>query len=382
MSVNAEALTTDNWQEFEALVLKRKPARIIDESDILKSSRAKRTKWCIKQTDKYILKRILTGTAAPQSPFDLWSQYACLSKSIIGIDAYIPFTQRYGIFKRVRFGGPSFDQLERYRDLDHLKARYMPHSSRLLQRDVYDNLPQLTVIERSFEMSAVQQKAYNSMRDDMLLQIREGLVLTASMAMVVCLRLQQISRGFIQQGEEVYDLGGPKPAIESLLQALQQIDGKVIIWCNFKEDVTAVIAALKEAGRKPVRYDGNVSKDERYANKEAFLTDDSITDFVGTPASGGVGTDISVAETTIFYSHSYKLRERLQAIARNQGPNQKAQKLLLVSMVAEGTGDSKIIERLEQKRKMMSQLMGDIEKYEDPIDQESHMELLKQFLEA
>lgn len=380
ISANAEALMTDSFQSLLALVAKRNAMRVCDESDIFKNAAAKRTKYAINTTKNYRYRRILTGTSAPQSPFDLWSQYAMLDKSIIGQDKYTTFKQRYGIFKRVRYGGPAFDKLESYRDLGDLTSRIMKHSSRLVQSDVYENLPDLIVETRTFIMSKEQQRAYDSMRDDMLLQINEGLILTATQAIVVMLRLQQISRGFITQGENVYPIDGPNPAIESLLGALKNIEGKKIIWCNNTEDVNGIMLALEKEGHSPCRYDGMVSKEQRYANLQAFLNDPKCQELVGTPATGGVGLDVSVADTTIFYSHSYKLRERLQAIARNQGPNQKAAKLLLVSIVGQGTGDAKCIARLEEKRLTMKALMGDDLGFEDVGDKESAMDILKQFL--
>ncbi len=379
---NIESVTTDAFKDFHADFVKlRNAMRVIDESDIIKSPSAKRTKLLIKWTPLFPYRRILTGTAAPESPFDLWSQLECLDSGILN-NRYTPFKQRYGVFKRVRFGGPAFDQLVSYRDLDHLTKLIAPHVSRLTQADVYDNLPELIPETRTFIMTKEQQAAYESMRDDMMLQIKEGLVVTATIAITMMLRLQQISRGFVSQGETVHAIEGRNPAVEALLGALRQIDGKVIIWCNFTEDVNLILAAMAEAGLKAARYDGQVSKDQRYINLNSFLADKDVLYLVGTPATGGVGLDVSVAETTIFYSHSYKLRERLQAIARNQGPNQKASKLLLLSILGEGTGDARCIERLEQKRIMMKSLMGDKMEFEEPEEKETALEILKQFLEA
>lgn len=376
--VNVEAMATASYRDLQGQLTKAKRTmRVIDESHRLKSPTAMRTKYAINTTPHFPYRRILTGTAAPNSPFDLWSQFACLDPQILG-PRFVPFKQRYGVFQRVRYGGPAFDKLVSYKDLDNLKARIAPHSSRLTQSDVYDNLPDLTTQHRTFVMSEVQQQAYQRMKNEMLLELSSGLTITVQQAIVMMLRLQQISRGFISsQDGMVHDLGGPKPSIAALIQDLEMIDGKVIIWANFTEDVNSILKSMDEEGLKAVRYDGQTSKEDRYNNLQLFLNDPETRYLVGTPATGGTGLDVSVAQTTYFYSHSYKLAERLQAVARNQGPNQKSNKLLLVSLVAEETGDATCLQRLDEKMAMMQGLMGD--KIEDP---QEHLKILKQFLES
>ena len=356
--MNVEALITDAGKSIvQRLIKDRKPFLVIDESDELKNPRAKRSKFMMLHASKFPMRRIMTGTDAPLGPFDLWSQFYILSPSILG-PRFVPFKQRYGIFKTVRYGGPSFQELVSYKDLDHLSARIKPFSSRLTQKDTGIDIPMDPQV-RYFIMSDKQQKAYDQMLDDMMVELDNGNIVTAQMALVWLLRLQQISRGFLPDGQGGTVEIGSSPSTDSLLGLLKQISGKTIIWCRFKNDVDAVCKSLGEAGRKFVRHDGQLSKEERQASLEIFRNDQSVTEFVGTPATGGIGIDLSVAGAMVFYSHSYDFRERVQAIARMQGINQKMKNLLLVDMLAYGSKDVEIISNLARKAQMMDQINGD-----------------------
>lgn len=360
LCMNGESLITENAQQaIKKFSAWRKPLAALDEAHMFKTPRAQRTKTVLKMRPLFPYRRILTGTPATQGPFDLWSQFNFLDPAILG-PTFIPFKQRYGIFKRVRYGsGPSFDELVDYRDLDHLYQRIKPHSSRLTQADVYD-LPNQIVERRMFELAPHQKSAYNQLREELLLELDTGAVITATMALTMLLRLQQISRGFVGvDSSTIHDLGSPRPSIAALKSILEQLPGKAIIWCRFRQDVEEVMKLSAEMGRNPIRYDGAVPQEDRPAARAKFLGDPSAKDFVGTPQTGGVGVDLSSADTTIFYSHGWDLAQRLQAIARMQGPNQKSKSLLLVDMVAVGTPDIRCLDAHARKEDLAATVTGD-----------------------
>lgn len=360
LCMNREALLTESGQEAIANILEERHCGLVcDESDIFKNPKARSTKYILKHAQDFRPRRTATGTSAPQGPFDLWSQFNILHPDILG-NKFLPFKQRYGIFKRVRYGGPAFDQLVAYRDLDQLQERIAKFSSRLTQVEVYDNLPEKMPPEmRLFKMNKEQSAAYEEMRVQMMVALESGEIVNAPQALVWLLRLQQISRGFLPKEDGTMHPLGSEAPIEALLQTLKQMEGKSIIWCRFHEDVDNVVRALTEAGKKVVRHDGRMSKDERADARVLFKSDPSVTEFVGTPGTGGIGVDLSEAQNSIFYSHSYDLRERLQAIARPEGPNQKADKLFIVDIVAADTRDMDLLSKLEKKEDLMATVNGD-----------------------
>ena len=359
MCVNVESLITENTKAAILKLLKyRKTMLIVDEAHTIKTPAAKRTKFVLNIAKHFPIRRILTGTPSTQGPFDLWAPFKVLHPDILG-NTFVPFKQRYGIFKRVRFGGPAFDQLVAYRDLDHLRERIKPFSSRLTQADVFENLPALVQERRFFELSPAQRDAYDTLKTELILLLNSGELISTPQAIVNLIRLQQISRGYLGHEGNIVDLGHPKPSVQAAVELTEQLEGKAIFWCRFQNDVDELIIAFKKAGIKGVRYDGQVSLDERAVGLAAFTNDPSVRVLVGTPATGGVGIDLSAADTMVFYSHSYNLGERLQAIARMQGPKQTAKSLLLIDLVGVDTADEKCLGILDKKEDLLSTITGD-----------------------
>jgi SNF2 family DNA or RNA helicase len=371
--VNVESIYTDKCEKIlTEYCIKRKILLLCDESHKLKTPSAKCTKAAIRLSKLCPFKRTLTGTPLTQGPFDLWSQFHILDPMIfhtINSDGtkfpmrFTAYKQRFGVFKRMRYGaGPAFDQLVEYRDLETLYSMIQPYSSRLAQADVFDFLPKMVIEQRLFEMSPTQKKAYEELKCDLRTQLSSGQEITAQQVIVGLLRMQQISRGFVGWEDENYekttvDLGNPKPSITALMDILEQVEGKAIVWCRFKADVTAIMEALEKEKIKAVRYDGSVETSERPDTIKRFETEAKF--LVGTPATGGTGLDLSCADTMVFYSHGCNLGERLQAIARMQGPNQKSKSLLLIDLVAVGTYDQHYLDLASKKEDLADSVTHD-----------------------
>ncbi len=333
---------------------------VVDESHNFQNPKAKRTRAVFKIKKLCSFRRTLTGTPATQGPFGLWAQFNILDPEILG-RLYVPFKQRYGIFRRVQFGkNRSFDELVEYRDLDQLYERIAPYSSRLTQHDVFGT-DDPVYDQRFFILSKEEQRVFDQLKEELIAQLDSGEIVSAQQAIVCLLRLHQISRGFVGDGTTVHRIepDDMPSAAKMLLATVKQIESKCIIWCKFKEDVNIVIEAMIEADYQVVRYDGSVPVDERPGLLDKFKNDEKIKALVGTPAAGGVGVDMSSADTTIFYSHTYNLAERLQAIARMQGPNQKSKLLYLIDMVAADSPDVRCLMLLKNKEDLAAIVTGD-----------------------
>ena len=68
--------------------------------------------------------------------------------------------------------------------------------------------------------------------------------------------------------------------------------------------------------------------------------------------------DLSVADTMVFFSNSFKLTERLQAEARCDHPERKTP-VTVIDVQASETVDGKIIKALRAKRNLAASLTGD-----------------------
>jgi SNF2 family DNA or RNA helicase len=278
---------------------------------------------------------------------------------------YSAFKTRFGIWKPMRYGsGPRFLQLDvtqgdkGYRDLDQLNKLISPHCSFLTQKDVFEHLPEDETEYIYFEMSDAQKKAYRELRDELETELANGVILTAQQAMVRVLRLQQISRGFVSVDGTVHDLGTPRPSINALMGFLAQVEGKFVIWCRFTADVDAVLNALKEAGIGALRFDGSVPANNRPGLLLQFENDPDILGIVGTAGAGGVGLDMSAADTVVFYSMDFSLVNWDQARSRIQNMNKTVKKLMYAYVLGRDTGDEYLLGRVQGKEDLSITISG------------------------
>jgi SNF2 family DNA or RNA helicase len=365
---------------LEKLVVRKNVFLIVDESHKLKRTKSLRTKAAIRIAGDCRMRRILTGTPSTNGPFDLWSQFCILSYSIFNC-SYLAFKNVFGVFRPMRFTPEDpknprkglFMQLVNYKNLEQLYEIIKPHSSRLTLKDVFEDYTEPIPDKRYFELTPYQRKTYETLRDELMVQLDTGEFISSQQAMVILMRLQQITRGFVggtQNGE--IDLGSPYPALEALEDLVEQAEGKVLIFCKFEKEIDLILSrfnyqpekdeegqTLPLAGKYFVRYDGTVSNEERYINVEKLQTDPNCKGLVGNWSANTMGQDMSAADTVISFSHTYNLDDQLQALARVQGVNQKSKVILHVSLVAADTVDEKVIENLEKKVNIAKIITGD-----------------------
>jgi hypothetical protein len=377
-------VVSSRMQEYiEVFLKRRKVMLVLDESHKFKSPTSACTKAMIRLAPDTIMRRNLTGTPSGGSPFDLWSQYHIGDMFIIHNELGQPmiwtdFKNTFAIWKREYAYGRSFNVIDTsqgdagYHNLDKLYAMIDPHRSRITQKELKEMYPatfgffkEPVEEKRVFEMAPHQWKVYCEIRDEMIAQLDSGETITAEQKMTNMLRLQQISRGYVGgvTPGQVIDLGPPYPSIDALLGDIEQVEGKIIVWCNFTPDVELILRSLYKEKIRAVRYDGLVSKEDRLKNMQQMWEDPTLRVMVGNPAAGAIGSDFAFAATMINYSFDYDLIKRAQAIGRFQGPKQTAAALLLVDFVAANTNDIVCLSRLESKMEINDILTGDSERF-------------------
>jgi SNF2 family DNA or RNA helicase len=137
------------------------------------------------------------------------------------------------------------------------------------------------------------------------------------------------------------------PRLRMLNEITQDLPHKAIIWARFIKDIDLICDML---GDKAVRWDGTVNEDRREANKHRFKTEpvDKIQFIVATPDSMGEGHTFNEALTTIYYSNSFKMKERHQSEDRNHRAGQENH-VNYIDIVADNTKDVDIIAALRKK---------------------------------
>ena len=358
--MNIEALHTPKGSRFAERFLNGHRAMIvIDESTTIKNPKAIRTKNALKLSTLAKYRRILTGSPVTRDPIDLFSQCEFLDPAILGHASYYSFKNRYTVQVRTNVGTHVFNKVVGYKNLGELSTLLDPYSYRVLKEDCLD-LPEKIYTKRQVDLMPEQKKAYKEMKEYALTLFEDGSVLTASTVMTQLLRLHQISCGHLitESGEtKVFK----NNRITELMDILEEVDGKVIIWANYRQDIRTIYDTIsKKYGADTVAtYYGDTPDEERQGIVQNFQgTKSPLRYFVGNQQTAGYGLTLTAASTVVYYSNNYDLEKRIQSEDRAHRIGQKSN-VTYIDLIAEKTVDERIVKALRNKINIASTVLGE-----------------------
>ena len=358
--MNVEALSTEKGKKYLQALLKASTALLaVDESTAIKSPKARRTKALIKIGKLAKYRRILTGFPVTQSPLDLWAQCSFMDDSLLGDygDNFFKFQHHYSIIKKRTVGSHSFNLIVGYRNLEELSALLKTFSSRITKDECLD-LPEKVYTQRSVALTSEQKRIYSEIKEFALAHINDNEFMTAPNIMTQLLRMQQVLSGHTKSDYgELIEIEDNR--LKELIQCLEEVDGKSIIWSRFRYDVQRITKELNKVygPGSAVDYYGDTSDDDRVTAVERFQNGDAKF-FVGNPQTGGYGLTLTAAQNVIYFSNSFDLAVRMQSEDRAHRIGQR-NTVTYIDLISEGTIDEKIVKALRGKMDIASQVMGE-----------------------
>ena len=357
--MNVEAFSTQKGVDFAAKFLScHNCLMAIDESTTIKNPDAKRTKNICKLGEYAKYKRILTGSPITKSPLDLYKQCDFLHPELLGHSSYYTFRTRYAIMKTAHFGGRSVQIVTGYRHLDELAEKLKVFSYRVLKDDCLD-LPPKTFMKRIIKLTPEQEKIYKQMKHLALAEMG-GKRMTTATVLTQLMRLQQINCGHFKADDGTIK-SIKNNRITELLNTLEEIHGKVVIWAHYQYDVETIVEHLKKeyGDNSFVTYYGKTPMGDRQDNIKKFQDSESPVRFlVGTTQTGGYGITLTAASTMIYYSNGYDLEKRQQSEARIDRIGQHFP-MTYIDIMVEDTVDERIVKALRKKVNIATQIMGE-----------------------
>ena len=356
--MNVEALSTEKGVKFASkFINSHKAMMAIDESTTIKTPTARRTKNIIGIGKHAKYRRIMTGSPITKNPLDLYTQCEFLDPYLLDFASYYAFRNRYAEMKTMHLRGRSIQVVHKFQNLGELSDTVKNFSYRVLKEDCLD-LPEKVFIKRHVTLTPDQKKIYKQMKDNALAMLN-GKVTTTMTVLTQLMRLHQITCGHFTADD------GSTQAVESnrlneLMDILEDVDGKVIIWANYQMSVGEIIQALvKKYGEESyVHYYGLTAQEDRQDFIRKFQNDPKCRFLVGTPQTGGYGITLTQANTVIYYSNGYDLEKRLQSEDRAHRIGQK-KTVTYIDLIAEDTIDEKIVKALRDKINIASEVMGE-----------------------
>lgn len=358
--MNVEAFSTEKGVSFARTFLRvTTPFMVIDESTTIKTPQAKRTKSIIKLGKEARYRRIATGSPVTKSPLDLFSQCEFLGPTCLGYQSYYSFQARYAVLVERKMPTHTFKQIIGYRHLDELQKKLNGFSFRVTKDECLD-LPEKVFVRREVELTKEQRKYYDQMKLMALSILADGSMMTTNNALTQIMRLHQICCGHVKLDDgRQEDI--PNNRVEELMAQVEELDGKVIIWANYRRDIENIKLALaKEYGLTSVAtYYGDTEAETRQRIVTEFQDPNSpLRFFVGNPRTGGYGLTLTAAKTVIYYSNNFDLEVRLQSEDRAHRIGQ-TNRVTYIDFISPGTVDEHIVKALRSKINIANQILGE-----------------------
>ena len=356
--MNVEAFSTEKGKSFAAQFLRsHKSLMAIDESTTIKNPKAKRTKNILSLSNLASYRRVMTGSPVTRNPLDLYTQCEFLDHNHLQFTSYYAFRNRYAEMKTIHVAGRSINVVKQFINLKELSETLKPFSYRVLKEDCLD-LPNKVYMKREIQLTPEQKKLYEQMRKEALATLN-GKTVTTMTALTQLMRLHQITCGhFSADDGTIQEVKNNR--LSELLEVLEEVEGKAIIWAHYQHDVRNIFKLLEDkyGQGSVVHYYGKTLPEQRDYAIENFKNKDNVRFFVGTPQTGGYGITLVQANTVIYYSNGYDLEKRMQSEDRAHRIGQK-KKVTYVDIIAEDTVDTKIVKSLRKKINIASQVMGE-----------------------
>lgn len=376
--VNVEALSTvEEARELcRAFLARGRATFVVGESTCIKNNSI-RSKQVMKLRELAVERRIETGLVTPQSPLDLYYQFYFLDPKILGFKSYFGFRARYAVLRKMYFGGRKVtvvatDKAGRpmYRYMDELREKIAPHSFRVQLEDCYD-VPKKMYLLRDVELTDEQRRICREVKEFATAKLESGTHVTAGAVITQLLRVHQVVCGYVV--DEEGDLHAvPERRTASLMDLLDEYEGKAVIWCSYDYNVQRLSEVLQNGVKsdkgKTLRRGYGVGSVARFwggnrATREEeerrFKSDPSCRFMLATPGAGGKGREWSVADLAVYYSNSPNLEHREQSEERISAIGKKRPRTYVDMRAPESAIDDKFIVNLRAKINIASALQGD-----------------------
>lgn len=329
---------------------------IVDECHRAKSPAGKYSRFLDRmrraQPDMKILG--LTGTPTPHSPLDIYAQARFIDPSIYGTN-FASFKGRYAVF-----GGYGGYKLLHFQNQEELRGLFNEMAIQVKKRDVLD-LPDVTHIMRECELTSEEMAIYREFRDELVVEIREGVV-TAANALVKLLRLSQIAQGWVKNSEgKLIQVGNTKE--KCLLENMGDLDPNepVVIFSRFHSDMDGCGRVAEKLDRPFFRIGQGVNEVAEW-EREVNSCGPTAPVVSIQVQSGSEGLNELVASRyCIYYSVDWSLGNYDQSLARLDRPGQ-TRNTTYIHIIAKNTVDVKVYNALSERRDIIKTVFGDVRK--------------------
>lgn len=342
---------------------------VLDEAQWIKNPRAK-TAVAAKAL-RAERRLCLSGTPMENHTGELWSLFDFLMPGFLGSEARFRTLFRTPIEKN----GDSYA-------LARLRGRTAPFILRRDKQLVAADLPARNEMVQSVEMGSAQKAVYEAVRAQMEKKVRDalaakGLAKSHIMVLEALLKLRQCCCDPRLLPSRTKGVSKAKSAklelLMELLPTMVEEGRRVLLFSQFTGMLDLISAELKTAGVEYISLTGRTRN--RDAVVERFQTGE-VPVFLISLKAGGVGLNLTAADTVIIYDPWWNPAAEQQAIDRAHRIGQD-KPVFVYRLIAEGSIEEKILQLQEKKRLLTSGVIEGGDAVPSGLSEEQLLDLLK-----
>ena len=333
---------------------------VFDEAQMIKNAKAKT--YVAAQNLRAQMRLALTGTPMENHLGELWALFNLLLPGLLGdLDSFNRIF-RYPIEQRAAAG-----------QMQKLRQRARPFLLRRTREDVLDDLPEKTEYTRLIELLPAQVDVYESLRtamDDDIRKVieKKGLKQSTIHILDALLKLRQVccdprlvrlpdgGQGGPggQSANRFADAGSAKlDWLKSHVPELLEEGRHILIFSQFTSMLALISEALTDEGIKYVTLTGD-TRDRETPIRE--FQSGEVRVFLLSLKAGGVGLNLTAADTVIHYDPWWNPAVEAQATARAHRIGQ-VKPVFVTRLVAQGTLEESMMTLIARKRELAAALL-------------------------
>lgn len=244
---------------------------------------------------------------------------------------------------------------------ESLRRKIFPFIMRRLKKEVLKDLPPRIDQTRYVEMSENQAKLYNERRLYYRQQIEETIAREGvNKSQFVMFQALSELRRIASVPESFEPTNETSPKIEELLDLLSESVSnghKSVVFFNFLAGLEIVMEKLEKMGIRFETMTGSTSTQERKRIVERFQSDPDCMVMLLTLKVGGVGLNLTAADTVYIFEPWWNKAAEEQAINRLHRIGQHST-VNAFSIITVGTIEEKILQLQEQKSELFNDLIS------------------------
>jgi superfamily II DNA or RNA helicase len=341
---------------------------VLDEAQHIKNRQTQNAQAVKSVRSKHRL--VLTGTPLENSVLDLWSIFDFLMPGYLG--SAKDFRERYEL---------PITKEKNVEAQQRLARRLRPFLLRRLKQEVAKDLPakleQVSFCELTPDQRGVYQQVIEAGRKEVLDAVgAQGLAKSRMVVLTALLRLRQVCcdlRLLKLENVNPANASGKLDLFSELLE--EAVDGghRVLVFSQFTTMLALLKERLDEEGVEFCYLDGSTT--DRGGVVERFQTNAAIPVFLISLKAGGVGLNLTGADTVIHFDPWWNPAVEDQATGRAHRIGQ-TKVVTSYKLITRDTVEEKILALQNRKREIISATLEDEEAFAGSLNWDEIQELL------